>query len=918
MRDLKHIYYILGAAALTSCADDVVNGDATEYLNGKEKTPIEVSALLDKSNGAGTRAADMEFDNGDQLIAYLRHVMWDGTNNGARTSVTADQAPRLVTFTTTGSKEWTGDDITPIGTGVPLGMTSTNTQEATDLTATPTLYWDDFSNSVDASHDLRTSGHYLQSYYGYCYNGGSSNVTTALVEANGTLGWTVATDQSSGFKTSDLLWSYEQTPVAYSHETTRAGLIIPYTHAMSKVTVEVVCGEGFDTDTENFKDASVILKDMNTVASLTAPIGTSIAVPGAENANVKDITTQKIADKTSPKVKHSFAALIAPTTMKDDQLLAEIKLVDGNNYKVILSDAVLNTSATNDWASKLKNYSAETGGITQPGVNYFITVTIKKQQISVSATIKDWSEVTAEADGEIQFSGDITTKGSIAEELKSKGFDVYQSDTTSFGTKATSVSWDAEGQKWLYTPKIYWQNSEDGEYFRALSGADADVTATADVNESLIMKQGKDVLWGTTAEHSGKDVDDNDYSYERGDQIKPRTGDVPLEFEHAMSKITVNLTTSSDAAEAVTLAGAKISIANIYDQGAIALYDGKISSFNATTTIPVSGLLAANDATEGNKIKDFVVVPQSLKYMSDSPTLVPRDGKVSFYNISELYKIGDDYYVTSSLKKTYYSEEEEAKHNADLSGAISTSTVKIPAGKYDTEEKVTAKNASLEGAVKEGDLLVYTEAEFKALKASEISKDLFDLFNFNTTYEALIQDDTQLFKEYSQEDWNTVATAIVAKKCKHNDVSAKAYNAKLTGAVKLNDEIPAVTYTDEEVKEWNSKLAGAIQAGDLKGYSLPDDPGQANKANPGDLKTNAANPKIVMLIMLKDGTTYSVDLASCTPHVDESDADSDIAWERGKHYTYTISLQKEKITFRALVKEWDEKTGSGNATLEWD
>ena len=62
----------------------------------------------------------------------------------------------------------------------------------------------------------------------------------------------------------------------------------------------------------------------------------------------------------------------------------------------------------------------------------------------------------------------------------------------------------------------------------------------------------------------------------------------------------------------------------------------------------------------------------------------------------------------------------------------------------------------------------------------------------------------------------------------------------------------------------------------------------------------------VITITLKDGTTYRYTLG-----------DSE-KWEGGKSYTYTVTLQKEKIDFRALIKDWTEQKGSGNATLDWD
>ncbi len=89
--------------------------------------------------------------------------------------------------------------------------------------------------------------------------------------------------------------------------------------------------------------------------------------------------------------------------------------------------------------------------------------------------------------------------------------------------------------------------------------------------------------------------------------------------------------------------------------------------------------------------------------------------------------------------------------------------------------------------------------------------------------------------------------------------------------------------------------------------------GSGEKAALCDVTTNASTIVIpqdvkgkAITITLKDGTTYHYTL------------DADATWTGGNAYTYTVTLQKEAIDFRALIKEWTEKKGSGNATLDWD
>ena len=60
-------------------------------------------------------------------------------------------------------------------------------------------------------------------------------------------------------------------------------------------------------------------------------------------------------------------------------------------------------------------------------------------------------------------------------------------------------------------------------------------------------------------------------------------------------------------------------------------------------------------------------------------------------------------------------------------------------------------------------------------------------------------------------------------------------------------------------------------------------------------------------------TTSSILLTDC-----KVDVNTISSWQRGNSYVYTITLAKEAIQFRALIKDWNKKTGSGDASLDWD
>ena len=77
-------------------------------------------------------------------------------------------------------------------------------------------------------------------------------------------------------------------------------------------------------------------------------------------------------------------------------------------------------------------------------------------------------------------------------------------------------------------------------------------------------------------------------------------------------------------------------------------------------------------------------------------------------------------------------------------------------------------------------------------------------------------------------------------------------------------------------------------------------------------QTFETNAKVV--VTLTNGATYSIPLKDC---VVSGGSTPITAWERGKNYTYTIHIEKERVQTHVLVKDWDAVAGSGTATLEW-
>ena len=588
----KEIYRYIGTVAVAlgfvACAND--NGDAPSNDGGK--TPIDIAvAFVDGEivSKSSTRAVDKTFEANDKLVAHLQHVQGTGSDASLVGSY-----EKTITLT--------------MNSNVTMSNTSDeNIKQTTSFTTSESLYWDDFS---DATKDIRTEGHGLRSAWGYCYNGNSSAPTDG--NHSDEITWEAATDQKTGFKTSDLLWSKTQNPVSYQHGNNSGDIhgtiIIPYTHAMSKATIVLTAGEGFGDDA--FKNTKITLKSVNIKGKFTASTATVVGTKTGEEGQYETGNIQmqkKSTDATNNSV--TFECIFVPNTLLNDgKLWAEINNVAGNNYEIKLTSAML---ATEKWGA----------GPTKSGVNYKLAATISKQKIDVVAQIADWINKETSADGKIQFSTDLTNITSTGD-LSAGSYLVFMSDTdndTNYGDAATTRSYSEN--VWQDSPTLYWQGEGEARFFRGLAKMNGESLTSEGVSRNA--EQGTDLLWATTPQHTGKDNSGNDKTYQAGEKIDPRTSFVPLKFEHAMSKVKFVLKTTDDKNTKVELEGATMSIPGIITDGTIDVANGNITLGSTTDD------LAPVDNTE------YIVIPQNLDGKKLTITLndANADEKKTTYSI---------------------------------------------------------------------------------------------------------------------------------------------------------------------------------------------------------------------------------------------------------------------------------------------
>lgn len=566
---IRKTAYLTCLVALTACSNSVETDGP--YFLGDSKAPVTMSVGV-AEDIRPTRAVNYTFETGDKMVAHISHVLKDGdtytTQSGFKKDVILTMRTNPVMTQVGGTKVW----------------------QTSDFDVAPALYWDDFSSTT---YDIRQPNHGLRLQWGYCYN--DPDATNAdYTTANDVLsGYSVALDQNteSNFRKSDLLWAAAQDMVEYEHlsssqDPNRKGLVIPYTHAMSKATIVITADETFGETP--FAATTVTLHDVHTKGTFTA--STATVSGDYENGN---IIMRKSADGRTA----TFDAVFVPeTALAEGQLWATLTDVEGNTYEIRLNNNIL---ADGKWGAISE---------TKSGVNYLLNVTISKQQITVMAQIADWDVVNATGTGSIQFVPDNTITGTIANELKTGGMDIYKNSTEQvFTDKSTTVTWDSNTGTWTYTPTIYWAGQGDASYFRALSPTG---TGTGTDN----MAQGRDVLWGYAS-----DTDKSKIGTANEERITPRTGDVPLQFEHPMSKVTINLKTAADAAK-VDLDGATLQLTYLAITGTLNMDKGTIAPDATTDNAYTKTHTATGSALHTLTITDGeIFIPQTI---SDDARLI--------------------------------------------------------------------------------------------------------------------------------------------------------------------------------------------------------------------------------------------------------------------------------------------------------
>jgi hypothetical protein len=434
----------------------------------------------------------------------------------------------------------------------------------------PALYWDDFGTADPNNKDTgRANG---LTIYGAAMDG----VTTAPEVTSWTsLTWDLGAVQTGGISTKDLLLS-NNVSGTNTYKFSDSSKQLEFKHVLSKITVNILAGDGFDGKFTNAPEVVLTSNEANSTTNTEWAYTKGIfnVTTGELSLEDTDLNTVTMAQAGTNGNTVTKEALVMPGSIFASDAATIMRInADGNIYYITakkIREATGLTLATNDVYT------------LKAGKNYIFKVRVNKTGVEVTATVKDWDTVDSEEETPaISFTADVTssTNTTTGSSLSSGTFRLWKTsaftETALAAAKTTTVTYDGNST-YTYNPTLYWQSAKDDSFFRAL----ATKTATGiSATESTTANQGTDLLWGTTAAHTGTEADGTTtHDYAESAVINPRTGAVPLIFKHAMSNVVVELSTSTDAASAVVLKDAKVTLTNLNTEGTINIADGVISS----------------------------------------------------------------------------------------------------------------------------------------------------------------------------------------------------------------------------------------------------------------------------------------------------------------------------------------------------
>lgn len=411
---------------------------------------------------------------------------------------------------------------------------------------------------------------------------------------------------------------------------------LKFNHALCRITINLTKGAGFGDNAFDFASGTnVTINNVPTSGTLDLATGSW----DATSSNITKMYQKETVAHESYSLMAQFLPGYVINANGDTGVLTFS--IDGNNYTVTQSQmyTALNKAIENrDKMTKL-----ETTKVTmEEGINYVFNITVNKTGVDMTATIVDFTDVTSDT---IEPSNAVITLSlktpSGTGDVADTSFDLYRllDSSNSAGNNwkgdyTEKVTCDDSNHSGNWNTGWYFANNQSYYHFRTVK-KDTPVTFK-DVDDYFSITSGKvdetDYLWGAPMTTDPSYDITNGYTACINPAIGATKNVIAITELHMLSKIQVELSTTTSG-DNVTLDGnTKVYITNFAKDGTVLMGTGLV-----TPTATLTDLLQIECKTTGT-VFAYAVVPQAL----DNVGLKIVTGDGNEYYINGLSSIKDD------------------------------------------------------------------------------------------------------------------------------------------------------------------------------------------------------------------------------------------------------------------------------------
>lgn len=644
---------LISLLTLTACSSDL--SDILNGNSGKEEVTFTTTNL---ESSVVTRAGFA--DGNTAIFAKMKSEANNKTTQWTATTLLA-------------SKDTTNSE--------------TSTSSVSYNTVSDTRFWDD-THGRDANISVYAVA--------IANNSETTNTASSLLSAPNQ--WTDATDTNSGLSFDYTVstaqnvatTSFDQYDLVYSNNitngTTDARLkftpsssdnrhtgsfdkgSLLFNHALTKITVNLLKGNGFEGDFASAK-TSVMIGSSANQPTLKGNFDVSSGEwaldenkKGEVSATVGTLLNSYDVDNATYDVIPTNAIVMPGYTLRQSNTNTALTInVSDNLYYV--SEANLYAALQDVLSLSESSYAMA------QGYHYIFNIELNKTGIKVTASLADWNSVVGKTQN--------PSNARISVEFLNVDGSSVQSKVNLYRLldEAPEISDDYVGTNWngnygsaatVKTNGItdwYFDSNKSYYHFRTTNVTPTAVSAMTATNNdggdyvsiSSGERDASDPIWG--APMQGNTIS---YSSTKGftdcliSAIGPTLNTIHLTQLHMLSQLDIQLTTTTGT-DAVTLEGSTVVITGMYPEGQVLMGSGKI---NATGTPTDVTMTAPSEGT----VFTWDVVPQTLSQIG----LIITTGDHNKYVISDLSTIvetgtsstisewipGTHYTYTFDLRKT--------------------------------------------------------------------------------------------------------------------------------------------------------------------------------------------------------------------------------------------------------------------------